>query len=63
MDPLAGIIGPALVSNMRETAIAAGVPRASVYDVTLYLLAGLLVIGLIRQPAGTAGARSLVHVA
>jgi MFS family permease len=43
----AGIIGPVLVSYMRETAISAGVPRSSVYDVTLYLLAGLLVIGLI----------------
>jgi MFS family permease len=32
---------------MREAAISAGVPRSSVYDVTLYLLAGLLVIGLI----------------
>jgi MFS family permease len=43
----AGVIGPVLVSYMREAAISAGVPRASVYDVTLYLLAGLLVIGLI----------------
>ena len=43
----AGIIGPVLVSYMREAAIAAGVPRSSVYDVTLYLLAGLLVIGLV----------------
>jgi hypothetical protein len=36
-----------LVSYMREAEISAGVPRSSVYDVTLYLLAGLLVIGLI----------------
>jgi MFS family permease len=43
----AGVIGPVLVSYMREAAISAGVPRSSVYDVTLYLLAGLLVIGLI----------------
>ncbi len=43
----AGIIGPVLVSYMREAAIAAGVPRSSVYDVTLYLLAGLLLIGLV----------------
>src|ERR1700735_4185402 len=43
----AGIIGPVLFSYMREAAISAGVPRASVYDVTLYLLAGLLVIGLV----------------
>jgi hypothetical protein len=32
---------------VREAAIGAGVPRSSVYDVTLYLLAGLLVIGLV----------------
>ena len=43
----AGIIGPVLVSYMRDAAIATGVARASVYDVTLYLLAGLQVIGLI----------------
>ena len=43
----AGVIGPVLVSYMREAAISAGVPRSSVYDVTLYLLAGLLIIGLV----------------
>ncbi len=43
----AGIIGPVLVGYMRQAAIAAGVPRASVYDVTMYLLAGLLLIGLV----------------
>ncbi len=43
----AGVIGPVLVGYMRETAISAGVPRSSVYDVTMYLLAGLLVIGLV----------------
>jgi MFS family permease len=43
----AGVVGPVLVSYMREAAISAGVPRSSVYDVTLYLLAGLLVVGLI----------------
>ena len=43
----AGIIGPVLVSYMREAAIAAGVSRSSVYDKTLYLLAGMQVIGLV----------------
>jgi MFS family permease len=43
----AGLIGPVLVSYMREAEISAGVPRSAVYDVTLYLLAALLVIGLI----------------
>jgi hypothetical protein len=43
----AGVLGPVLVSYMREATISAGVERSSVYEVTLYLLAGLLVIGLI----------------
>jgi MFS family permease len=43
----AGIIGPVVVSYIREFEIAAGVPRDSVYDVTLYVLAGFLVIGLL----------------
>jgi MFS family permease len=43
----AGIIGPVLVGYMRDAAIATGVARSAVYDVTLYLLAGLLVIGFI----------------
>jgi MFS family permease len=43
----AGIIGPVMVSYMREAAIATGVERAHVYDLTLYMLAGLLVIGLV----------------
>ena len=43
----AGVIGPILVTYIREEQIAAGVPRAQVYDITLYLLAGLLVIGFV----------------
>jgi MFS family permease len=43
----AGVIGPLLVAYIREAQIAAGVPRASVYDYTMYILAGFLVIGLI----------------
>jgi len=43
----AGIIGPVLVGYMRQAAISTGVPRSSVYDVTMYLLAGLLLIGLV----------------
>jgi MFS family permease len=41
----AGIIGPVVVSYIREFEIAAGVPRESVYDVTLYVLACFLVVG------------------
>jgi len=43
----AGIIGPVVVSYLREFEIAAGVPRESVYDVTLYVLACFLVIGFV----------------
>src|SRR6185437_2224223 len=43
----AGIIGPVVVNYIREFQLAAGVPRAQLYDYTLYILAGMLVIGLI----------------
>jgi nitrate/nitrite transporter NarK len=41
----AGIIGPVLVNYIREAELAAGVPRQQAYDVTLYILAGLLMLG------------------
>jgi len=44
---VAGIVGPTVVNFIREAEIAAGVPRESVYDVTMYILAGMLVLGLI----------------
>ncbi len=43
----AGIIGPTVVNYIREAQIAAGVPRDRIYDGTLYILAGMLVLGLI----------------
>ena len=43
----AGIIGPLLVGFVRDAQIAAGVERARVYDGTLYILAGLLAVGLV----------------
>ena len=43
----AGIIGPVVVNYIREAEIAAGVQRAYVYDVTLYILAAFLVAGLV----------------
>jgi MFS family permease len=43
----AGVIGPILVTTLREQELAAGVARAQVYDITMYILAGLLLIGLI----------------
>jgi len=35
------------VNYIREAQIAAGVPRQQVYDFTMYILAGLLVLGFI----------------
>jgi len=43
----AGVVGPMLITYFRDAQIAAGVPRSTVYDTTMYVLAGLLVIGLV----------------
>ncbi len=43
----AGVVGPSIVGYIRANRVAAGVPRDQVYDQVLYILAGLLVIGLI----------------
>jgi MFS family permease len=43
----AGILGPILVNYIREYQIAHGVPKAQAYDITMYVLAGLIVLGLL----------------
>ncbi len=43
----AGIAGPVLVNYIREYQINHGVPRADAYTVTMYIMAGLLIVGLI----------------
>src|ERR1700691_1185439 len=43
----AGIVGPVVVNYIREFEIAAGVSRDHVYDVTMYILAGILVAGVV----------------
>jgi MFS family permease len=43
----AGVVGPLLVSYIRDAQIAAGVERALVYDRTMYILAGFLVVGFL----------------
>ena len=43
----AGIIGPVVVNYMREYQIGLGLPRAQVYNQTMYILVGFLAIGLI----------------
>jgi MFS family permease len=43
----AGIIGPVLINYIRDFQLAHGVPKAQVYDITMYILVGLLVLGFI----------------
>ena len=44
---MAGIYGPVLVNYIREYNITHGVPKAQAYNVTMYIMAGLFVIGFI----------------
>jgi hypothetical protein len=44
---MAGIFGPVLVNYIREYNITHGVPKAQAYNVTMYIMAGLLVIGFV----------------
>ena len=43
----AGILGPVVVNYMREYQLGMGIPREQVYNQTMYILVGMLVIGLI----------------
>lgn len=43
----AGVLGPVLVNYIREYQIAHGVPKAQVYDITMYIMAGLLLLGML----------------
>jgi len=43
----AGIFGPVIVNYLREYQLDHGVPRALVYDITAYVLCGLLAIGFL----------------
>jgi hypothetical protein len=44
---MAGIFGPVLVNYIREYNVTHGVAAAQAYNVTMYVMAGLLVIGFI----------------
>jgi hypothetical protein len=44
---VAGVAGPALVNYIREYNLAHGVAKAQAYNVTMYVMAGLLVVGFI----------------
>ncbi len=43
----AGVLGPVLVNYIREYQLDHGVPAAGAYNTTMYILAGLLVIGFV----------------
>jgi MFS family permease len=43
----AGVLGPILITYIREYQIAHGVPKAQAYDVTMYVLAGLVLVGVL----------------
>jgi MFS family permease len=43
----AGVLGPVLVNYIREYQLASGVPREAAYNQTMYVLAGLLLLGLV----------------
>lgn len=43
----AGILGPVVVNYMREYQLGLGLPREQVYNQTMYILVGMLVVGLV----------------
>jgi hypothetical protein len=43
----AGVFGPVIVNYMRQYQIDNGVPKAQAYNTTMYVMAGLLVIGFL----------------
>lgn len=43
----AGVLGPVLITYIREYQLAHGVAKAQAYDITMYILAGLLVLGFL----------------
>jgi len=43
----AGILGPTVIASIREAQIGRGVPAEQAYNSTMYVLAGLLLVGLL----------------
>ncbi|MGH8857801.1 MAG: OFA family MFS transporter [Polaromonas sp.] len=43
----AGILGPVVVNYMREYQLGIGIPREQVYNQTMYILVGMLALGLL----------------
>jgi hypothetical protein len=44
---VAGVVGPALIAQLRETQLSQGIARTLVYDRTLYIMAALLILGMV----------------
>jgi MFS family permease len=44
---MAGIFGPVLVNYIRQYNVDHGVPKAQAYNTTMYIMAGLFIIGFI----------------
>jgi MFS family permease len=44
---VAAVLGPVLVNYIREYQISRGVPKAQAYGITMYIMAGLLVVGFV----------------
>src|SRR5665213_2331561 len=44
---VAGVLGPELISYIRDYQIHNGVPKAQAYSVTMYIMCGLLLIGFL----------------
>ncbi len=43
----AGVLGPVLVNYIRQFQIDSGVPKAQAYSITMYIMCGLLLVGLL----------------
>jgi len=44
---VAGVLGPVLMSNLRDYQLAHGVPKAQAYSVTMYVMCGMLLVGFL----------------
>ena len=60
---MAGIFGPVLVNYIRQYNIDHGVPKAQAYNVTMYIMAGLFIIGFIANALDESGRCALPHEA
>jgi hypothetical protein len=43
----AGVLGPVVVNYMRDYQLGLGIPREQVYNQTMYILVGMLAVGLV----------------